>query len=76
MDEKQKVPDLRLFRTSEVARMFAMSAPTFLRLAARHKIKPVKYGPRLTRWRACDLIPLIDLAAPKISNHNHPKTNE
>ena len=52
--EAANIPDA-LLTTPTACAVTGLSSSTLYRLAAAGKLKPVKMGPRCTRWRAADV---------------------
>jgi excisionase family DNA binding protein len=52
--EAASIPEALLTTTTACA-VTGLSTATLYRLAAAGKLKPVKMGPRCTRWRASDV---------------------
>lgn len=52
--EAASIPEALLTTTTACA-VTGLSTATLYRLAAAGKLKPVKMGPRCTRWRAADV---------------------
>lgn len=54
-----RLRDIATVKTSVAAAAFGLDSDVFLTLCKAHKITPVEFGPRLTRWRVSDLEALV-----------------